>query len=318
MASHSANATVYRIEHDVWMLYGDASATTPEQDESRAPAFDVTASTNTSWAYDTVFADAAGLRAGSWKMSVEDTDGKLSTVYTATQGAEADPASVLGMTLNPWEKKGKYLSETGTIRCRLYNPCGIATVASVTGSKMRGDSSWPKVAGLQRSGNGSKWTTVWNETTPASADTWTAFSRGSSSTSNDEYVAFALSGTVKGQEGQQANFEVDTATATFPASTVPLVTLLGEAAQVWVDFTVENTTTGESLKLAYPMTGSNTLTVDCEARTVRSGSENIFGAIRGVGGRRHWLRFEPGVNNLVITGSVGTITCTITYPERLL
>lgn len=316
MASHSTGTVGYWIEHDIWMLYGNASATAPAQDDSRKPIIDLANSTNTSWVY-TEFCDEAGLRAGSWTLTTLSSSGKKSQTYTGDSGTDADPAQVLGMEMNISTKSGKVVGESAEIVARLNIPGGIASVTS-SGQKRRGGTSWPSFAGLRRSADGKKWTVMWNETTPASAATWTAWSRGSTSASNNKFVEFGLDGSLKANSAEQASFEVSGATVAHTSGGAVAVSLFGEVAQNWVDFTLENTTSGDSIELAYPLTGSAAIVIDCENMTVTAGGENIFSALRGMAGKRYWLRLLRGANTLRITGSVGTMTATISYRERRL
>lgn len=315
MAAHSLGATCYWIEHDIWMMYGNASATAPVQDDSRKPIFALT-STQINRVY-TEFFDAAGLRAGSWKLSVTASSGKLSRITTGDSAGEADPATCLGMEINPWQKSGKWQGETATILATLTEPGGISTI-TCSGQKYRGGTSWPGIAALQRSSNGSTWNTLWNETTPASAESWTAFSRGSTSLSNNRFGRFAFSGSIKGAASERVNFEIAAVTVVPTSAGQPSITLGAETGQNWIDFLLENTTSGDSFEVRFPMTGSTALVIDCENHTITAGGESIYGAIGGLAGKRFWMRLLRGANTLRITGSVGTMTATISYRERLL
>lgn len=316
MAAHNVGATVYWIEHDIQMIYGNASATAPVQDDSRKPVIDLANSTNTSWVY-AEFLDTAGTRAGRWNLRVSSSSGNESRITTGDSAGEADPATSMGMEMNPWQKNSKWQTETATILATLNVPGGIASITA-NGQKRRMGKSFPSAASLQRSSNGSDFTTVWNETTPTTAGSFVAWNRASSSMSNNRFARFLFKGSVKGGETEQANFEVADLTAALTSGGVPLVTLGAETSQNWVDFLLENTTTGDSFEVTYPMTGSVTLVIDCEARTITAGGENIFGAIRGVTGKDFWMRLARGSNTLRITGSVGTMTASISYRERRL
>lgn len=317
MAAHSSGATVERIEHpDAWMIYGNSSASAPVQDDSWKPIFDLTASTNTSWVYN-LFADSALLRSGRWLSSVEKSSGGLSRVYSGDSAGEADPSQVVGLEMNPWQKNGKWQGESAIIAGMIYAPGGIASI-TMSGQKRRGGASWPSLAGLQKSSNGSTWSTLWNETTPATANSWTAWSRGSTAV-NARYARLVLSGSIAGAASEQAQIEVATATVALAGAGVPIVSLFPRVAQTWLDLTIENQTTGDSFGLVCPLSGSTALVVDCEAHTVKVGGENLYAAIRGVVGKQHWLRLLPGDNTLRVSGAgVGTITATITWRERRL
>lgn len=318
MALHAVNAVITWIEHDVWLIYGNSTVEAPEQDESHKPVIDLEDSSNTNWVYEGLFADAAMLRAGGWKGMVNSSTGKQSVIYTATEGTEAEPVSAMGCEANIWYKTGRVQGESALISWTLYNPCGFASIAS-TGKKRRAGTSFPGAAALQRSGNGSSWTTVWNENSPVNVNTWTAWNRTTSNMSNQPFARFVLSGSLKAVIDEQAQFETLTVTAALTSTTTPTVTLSGENGQTWQDFTITNQTTGESMQLMVSAQAGGLIRVDSDQKTVDVDGQNQIGALTLSSARRDWLRMISGNNTLRLnTVNTPDLAIVVKWRKRML
>ncbi len=316
MAAHAAKATITWIEHDIWLMYGNSAAEAPVQDESHKPVFDLANSSNSSWVYDSLFSDGDGLRAGAWKPAVISSTGKESHITTATGGDEADPASVMGMEEELWYKAGKVMGETANLAWNLTHPAGITTIAS-TGNKQRFGTKWPALAALQRSLNGSTWTSVWNETTPADT-TFTAWSRTATNI-NAKYARFLLNGSLPALEAEKALFEVGTATVALNTTYTPGVTLAAETGQTWLELTLENTTTGESIELKASTKTGKLVVVDTDEKTLVVDGQYQISALILSSIRRDWLRLAAGSNTLKVTyTSSPALTITTKWYKRML
>src|SRR4030042_1660518 len=67
--AHGLGDTVWWVQHDIWILYGNAAATAPTVDGNYEPAFELDDSVNTSWVY-AEFGENDGLRTGQWSPKV--------------------------------------------------------------------------------------------------------------------------------------------------------------------------------------------------------------------------------------------------------
>jgi hypothetical protein len=313
-AAHSAGSTVRLIPHDIWLVYGNAGVTAPDQDDAQKPLFDIAGSSNTQWEYDEGgegFWDTTQQRSGRWTPAVLASTGKESKVYTATEGAEADPAAAMGMEANIWYKSGKVQGETCTIVWTLANPCGIGTLTA-SGKKQRGSTAWLALAGLQKSANGTTWSTLWTESSPGAAAAWTSWSR-SAALVGAPNVRFALSGSLSGIAANKVDFEVLAVTLT--VQNPPAITVGTEEGQAHLSVTIRNETTEEAITLDVPSAAAGTVTVDTVGREVIVDGRNMPGVLALDSVRQEWLRLVPGENELNVPQACGTIT--ITWRERM-
>ena len=320
MAAHAVDAIIRWLEYDAWLLYGDPEAKAPEIDDSRKPVFDLTLSSNTEWVYNASFADAAGIRAGSWKPAVVRSNGKLSRVYSATQGNEAEPASVIGMEMNAWQRSGRWQGETAVIEWRLDCPAGVLKV-SASGKKRRSGASFPKTAALERSADGRSWAVVWNETTPVNAATWTAWNRPEVSVPFAPFlVRFNLAGSISAVVDNQVHFEAAAVSVKFVGANVPQVGLGGEEQNYWFEAELRNLTTGEALRMTLPMLMGETLTVDTNRKQVQYGTLDLHAAVRDWQPvRGEWMTLEAGENKLeYVAAATGEVSIQISWEDRKL
>lgn len=309
-AAHATGATGYWLEHEIWMVYGNAAASAPEQDETKKPIIDLTNSTNARWVYAD-FSDSANLRTGRWRPSVVQASGTESTTYTATQGAYADPASVAGMQMAASQKTGTWVSETAEIVWDWYHPAGGTVVVS-DGLKYRSSTTWPARCGLGKSNDGSEWATVWNEATPGTVDTWaTITNAGTASLSGTyKFLKYIFRGSIGAAASNTVGFEVSSVSVGLGAN-VPLVILGAETASSSLDATITNTTTGEYITLKYVMALNTTLVINCAAKTVvYAGSVNALSALGLSSVRNDWLNLQPGAN-VITFADAGTAGMTM-------
>lgn len=321
MAAHSDGANIYWIEHDLWMLYGNPSATAPDVDDTKKPMFDLVNSTNTSWAWNgtTGFYDDAGVRTGAWKPTVISTTGKESDLYTATHGAAADPATVLGLAMRAWQKSGKWQSESAVLEARLTNPFGITHVTS-NGDKRRVSANWPGKVLLQRS-NTSTFVDVWSEASPASANSWTAWTHSSVALGAAyRFIRFLLSGSIGASASNEIDFETQAVTVTVDSTKVPPLTLVAELGTYYMDMTLTNQLTGDILTLKWAATTGQAIVIDCAAKTVLySDGSNAFGAFDRSSLRKSWFDLLPGQTNTIKfedTG-MGNVLVAFSWPDRM-
>lgn len=326
-ANHADGTSCTWMQRKIWIFYGNSSATAPVVDDAKKPILDLTNSTNTSWVY-TDFADEAGLRTAAWKPAVttlaSDVSSSVSNratsdVYTATQIAEADPASVAGTVVAAFEKAGAWKSDTASVEWRLYQPCGVTTIASASGSKYRYTTAWASKAAIQRSGGGNSWTDVNAQAAPASANTWTSWSISSTALgATNKYLRFLLSGTIKGSASNRYAYEVDAITLTLDSTKTPAVTFGAQQANYTLDAVLTNNTTGDALILRYLMATGQSLVINCEDKSVtHSSGANARAALTTNTRRLAWLDLQPGANTLQFD-DVGTanVTVSIVYRDR--
>lgn len=324
-AAHADATACYHLPHAVWVYYGNSVASAPDLDTSRLPIFDTANSTNTSWVYAD-FADADGLRAGSWVGSLLKSDSDVadgtrgrgtSDIYTATQVGEADPASVAGIQIAAYQKGGAWKGETASVEWRWNNPVGATHVASASGSKYRVSTDWPSTAALQKY-TGGAWANVTNQAMPASAASWTAWSIGSTALgASCTTLRLHMNGSVKARADNYAALEMNAITLTLDSSRAPSVTFGAQQGNYDLDAVLTNTTTGDSLILRFLMGTGQTLTINCEDKTVihATSGANARPALDTDTRRLQWMDCPPGVNTFQWTES-GVANCTIVTTWR--
>lgn len=325
LQAHAASDVFKYIENVIYVLIGNATATDPADDDSdydlEKPIFNLSSSDNTAWVYDatTGFYDISyPNRPGSWKMTLS-TIGKLSQQYLIKQnGDTGDPA--MGMLLQSWQKSNRWQNETASIVWLLNCQGGFYQV-SMTGQKYRSTVRWPGFCGLQRSINGSVWTTVWSELTPVNEDTWTAITKANQSTPySPTWIRFVLTGSIAAQADAAAYFEVLTATVTFTSAKVPDGTLLSQTGNYPLSVTIENQTTGDIITVTYPMLLNLGLEIDGETCEVMYGKVPAHEAITlDDESRAVFLTLAAGSNVLEATSdTMGTMSVALSWYKRRL
>jgi len=301
-AGHSAGATVWWCQHEIYILYGNASASAPSVDDNYKPVFNLATSTNISWDYDE-FGEDDGLRTGAWtKQAMLSTP----TFYTANRGTDADPWQEIGLLVDSPNDIGLW---------RLHNPCGLTVANFQNGEKYRANAYWR--GQLRSSPNGSTWNLEYSIPSPSAAATWESWSQNETLASGAKYVGLYLEYYVT---GATSYLEAADVTVTLDSSFTPTIIIGSEQGNYSLDCTITNQTTGEAISLSYTMALNEDLEVDTDAKTVidLEDDSSQFQALTLVGGaRRDWLPLQPGSNTLRFddTGTSG-VTVTVEWGER--
>jgi len=318
MGAHAAKATVRWLEHDVWLVWGDANAEAAAVDDRFRPAFDLSLSSNVVRVYDGVFGDADLLRSGSFERAVLVSTGKSSLTYDGEHGTDAEPAERLGMAVLPWQQGTRWQAEKATVQWMAVFPSGISKV-SANGEKLRVGSAWPALAGLDYSIDLKSWKNLWNETSPVNAGQWTAWSRQNTSVVNTaQAIRFVLSGSIAAAADAAGRFETAAVTVELVAANTPFVAMAAGNANYQFRATLVNETTGEEITLNFPMVVDKTLTVDSAAKTILYEGANALAALQPFPARAEWLRLLPGENALRFdSDTTGPVTVVVRWRNRL-
>lgn len=327
-ATHALSATARWIQHDLIIVYGNTSATTLEQDETRKPCFSLENSTNTNWRYDSadsVFGDVAGLRSGAWKPSLPV--GKYSNWFTGNDATfGTDPITELGAAITSYLSGTLYKAETAKIWWTLYNPAGATSISSI-GEKYKLATTTPFPACRLLSAKVNQvYVTEWTETTPASAATWTSWTHASEAVpAGTMYLRFEFTGAVKG--GSTVDYAYNQVLLGSSGSTgvswesagVPQITVKSQATNADINVTLTNTTTGDGLTFGFPLASNTTLTIDTENRTM-SYQDRLLSPPEWTGNktnRQEWFRLQAGSNSITyVDSTTGAVTVVFTYRER--
>lgn len=82
---------------------------------------------------------------------------------------------------------------------------------------------------------------------------------------------------------------------------------VGGAGAVTIEFTVTNSTTGESFTLGGSVTGGNVILVNCLEKTVKIGSTNYLSLFNGI-----FPTLAPGANTLTVSWTSSSISTVVT------
>lgn len=248
-AAHAVDADVYWIQHDAWILYGNAAATAPTTNDDYKPVFELDTSTNASWVYQE-FGEDDGLRGGNW---VQQTVEGAPEFYGGNRGAAADPWIELGI-LN------QIFTASGALY--LYNPCGITNANFTNGEKYGMIVLW--FGDIESSTTGGSWTTEYEIPTLTADNTWEAWSRNEALTSGSRYVRIVLDG---GSAGYPYYLEAADCTITLGPDT-PTHTINSEQTMYPLECTITNETTGDMIELTVMIDLDETLEVDTDEKTI--------------------------------------------------
>jgi hypothetical protein len=324
MAAHASGAMVRFIEHDVRLLYGNPNAAARVNDDSKKPAFDLAASTNTQWVYSQ-FGDKLQVRSASWKPAAKST-GKVSSYYPYGQNALDDvwPADVLGLEINTYASKGKTLGDTATITWIFFHPFGIYSAAG-SGEKYRVGAKWPTFT-LEKSSNGTSWKVMLAETSPVNESAWSAFTwaetvTGATGVYIPTWLQVKLNGAIAATVGALAMAELTDVTVKLVTGNVPVIIQGTEASNVHLEMTLTNMTSAlqDAIGLVFPAAVNKTLVVDTAAKTITYEGIAADAALAPYPARGEWLPLLSGANTLRYDAAYsGPVTITIKYRERMI
>jgi len=290
-AAHALGATIYWIQHDVWLLYGNATATAPTTDDTMMPAFDLNASTNWEWIYSTF-----GPGSQEWKFAEVNPK----TLFFSGDHMGWDiPWTVLGIETDP-----TFYPAIGEGRLYLYNPCGILEVDFSDGEKFREHASATWQAEIQSSVDGATWVTAFDIAAPVVAGVWEAWNDSEILGAGSTYAGLYLKGGLLEFPFlyiRRNYLQAEDCTVTLDDTYTPTIDLGDEQDTYSMECRITNNETDEAIDLAFTIDMDEALEVDTDEKTVTylvDGS-NQLQALTFVGGvRRQWLRLIPGANEL--------------------
>ncbi len=303
--SHVSGLPCIWIPYDITVIYGNSTATAPSYDDSQKPMFNLNSSTNASWVFEDFLEDLKQ-RTGGWVKSLISSSLRTSTPYTGPEDTTVNPASEMGLKMATGLVSGVEQAEAATIAWTLHVPHETASI-SITGQKYRETADWPTVS-IQKSTDSVSWTNVISITSPSASGGWEAISE--SSAIIGKYVRFLMTGNLAAGAGNKALAEISDLTLSLDTDNEVDVFFKTENSAYYLDAIIENVTTGEWIRLVYPMKTGNTLVVDCQNKTVTYvDGTNALQAITLSDERPDWFNFVYGTNQIKYTeGGVANLT----------
>lgn len=310
--------TVTWLEHETWLVYGNASAEAPIQDDNLEPIIDHSTSDNITHDWN-LFGEIDGQRTLSWKPTILRTRGKESYTYGGNQGTvDTDPFTDIGMAAIGYVYGSRWQAEDCNLLWNLYHPAG-GTQAVYSGEMYKSTTTYPTYKRLYKSTNGISgyWRVAAYLTTPTTAGSWEAFAGTVALTSNYKHFMFNLAGGMSALASASSYLEVGDFTMNLATANVPSVSIGTAQPNYNLDMVIENTTTGEAINLNYVMEVGHTLTIDCVNKTVEY--DNNLSALSALSidtNRNDWMTLNPGANTITITEDGMTdMDITITWEE---
>jgi hypothetical protein len=160
---------------------------------------------------------------------------------------------------------------------------------------------------------------VWTEAEPSAATTWEAFTHNAETLDGTYYdICYLFQGKTGATASNIYHLEVDSITLTI--SHEPVVALLAAVSPYQIDSKLKNDTTGDYLTISYPAAVDETITIDCDNRTVtHSDGTNIRAAMTLSSTRQEWFTLENGENTISYTElGLTDVDIVMTYAERSL
>ncbi len=324
-ASHADGSSVYWIEHDIRLVYGNALISAPNQSDKAKPMLNLSTSSNTWWDFDEFAAfqvstpETPNKRTAQWAPAVHRSTGGLSGAYTGNRGAQAVPATELGLHGAGWAQGSQPRAEKYELDWSIHQPAGLTAVA-MDGEKYRAGALWAAKELLQVSENGKIWIdTAQTISSPSSAATWTAWNTTGALGATYSELRLRFEGTLAAAAGVHVYVEAENVTLTLDSGQTPSVSLGSEQADTYqLEFTLSNQTTGESFSVDFPILLGEAISIDCENKTIRHEDEgDIFPALSLEQPQSEWMTLAPGSNTLQFKESgLVAVTVALSWHER--
>lgn len=307
----TAGQNVEWLQHDIWILYGNASAGAGPAPVDNQPIITLGTSSNTQWDYDFPWHDAYPDRSAMWTKAALTGN---PDIYGGNHGAAADPAAEMGIHIDE--------QFDGAI-VYLTNPCIITNANFQNGEKYAESyaSYWPFAQIRSGLSVGIPTVNEYDVPAPTANSTWQSWSQNQALDTGSKSVGLYFS--VAGMAyltPLHSYLEASDVTLTLDSNYSPYTLVHPELNNYSLDCTITNQTTGEAIKLILSMAPNEELVLDTDNKTVvyLLDESNQFKALTVVDGpRRDWLPLIPGTNVLRFD-DVGTngVTVTIDHVER--
>jgi len=309
IGAHLLGADCYWIQHDVYIIYGNATATAPTVTTQYKPILDMATSTNDSWVFSTFGIPTWNGSGGSvqWYRSSPLTLGGNSGCYSKTEWtleAITSPTTVIG---NWVDSGGAFTNGWG-----IYNPCGIVNVDWADGKKYTTNLAEFKAYVQYWIRNAGWWKRQYDIPAPAAALGWEAWSAAAGvAWSPADYIAITLVKTSPTTDFVAV--EAGTVTLTLYDTETPDADIGAEQGNYELSCILANVATGENVHLNFVMDVDSELEIDTYNRVITWLEDNTrqYQVISFSTTRKHWLRLLPGNNTLWFV-DIGTDTLTLT------
>lgn len=323
-AAHTTGDSVFWIQNEIYIMYGNSSVTAPVTDDRWKPILNLATSTNTSWVYaDFGQTQTTGLRSASWiKGSAFGQPG----FYTANHATQATTWSEIGINVT-----NQVTAQTGL--WQLYNPCGI-TAANFTNGEHYATLSIASTHVVERImgfSAGVGWQTEYTIPPPSTTGGWESWSRNQTMSVTRLAVALWLQ-MFRLSPLDERQIEVADVTVTLDSGKTPTTSIGAEQGAYLLDILITNInfqvdanefSTNPGIRVKFPMELDFALIIDTYNKTVtyeKDFSSQVQAVELYPSVRRDWFPLEGGTTNTLEFMGTGTtdLDIGITYVERYL
>lgn len=333
-------ADIWLVQHDILVMYGNGGLSAePAQSDAKKPLFDLDASTNTSWIY-AYFGDNSYRRPYEWGFNIGsevsvDLYGAVHYTKSQDKDTPADPWEVMGMYLRSYASAGvapdgrTYTDGPVTAGLRFWNAIGITSFNFTNGYKMRptgASGTWNAKIYLTDGGRNEH--VDYSIPQPSTRDVWESWSRSNGTIPTWSYgngvTRKPTTLIVYSRTPDQDEWYVEFGDCTIglDSSRTPALLFIGseDSSRYNLNVVIENTTTGEKMRVKFPMKTDETFVVDTGQKLVyyEADGSNQFQAMSLPDSiRRDWLKLQPGSNTLKYNeAGVNSVSVTVEWVER--
>lgn len=291
-AGHAVDADVKWIQNDVWIYYGNPTATAPDIDDDYKPVLSLESATNDAWVWETAsngfFGDNSGKRTAAW---VQEVESGSPTFYTANRETNASPWEEIGIKVGPGVAEATW---------SMYNPCGITEITFFNGEQKSTDVNWfsGRILSADESG---RWSVEFNIPAPAADDTWEPWSRVEVTDAGTVKVGLNAQRTSSGTN--EMHVEAADANADINTTYAPDFTTGVEQGNYTLSLTIANAVTDESILVEETLGLNETIEADSNGKKVTNNADGSRLSSPSLleGPRRDWLRLVDGDNVLTLS-----------------
>lgn len=311
-AAHAVDTTVFWIQHEVEIAFGNASLGAPVRDDTKRPVLTMSAasSNNTQWDYETFGHITTRFGRDAWRpvapVSISGSSGGCYSAcqFTLTTGS-------LFQSMGIWIDNPSKATYAGW---RLDQPCGLLNAQFVDMNKKADDGNWS--VRIEYWPRGASWWTDMEEASytasPPSACSWDTGGSVAYDSSDWDPPGEAIYFCAFFLKGQYC--DIGKATLKLNDGETPLIDVASCAVvgDYELDAILKNDTTGDYLTIKFAAELGGMLEVDTDQETVTwdPDGSNQFQAVDWSTTRKNWLRLRPG-NNTLSWEDVGTTGITI-------
>lgn len=305
--THTLGSSIFVIENDVWITFGDPSAAAPVVDDALKPVIDLATFDNETITWSNNFGNT--LSALNPRTMTPARFG-VGTHYTSVNNADGfvTPFDVIGLKLSSIASGTGIISDVTSKPTWVFSHPGGIEHVDATGEKFRSGATFGT---LTVEDGTNVFATI---ASPSAANTWEPISLSTACATNPNSITIAFTGglgTTAPTPYAQAELSEVTLTVHAPVS----ILRIAEQVNYQLSGYLKNDTNGQVIHiLNIPTMTGETIVIDCENQEVSGEDGKSLRAMIAFGGdkRDEWMELEPGANDIIFydagTSSLSNVT----------